>query len=377
MEMAEEWRSCGGAAEEEKSRREELLILAKDIVSHNIKHNAEVEACDLLIEIERLDLLLDFVEEVDHARVCLYLLSCSPLTPDPDNQILIKTAKDVYLKFSKQFEALRCAVMLNDVSMIREIFLSTEDMLMKKQMAILLGRHQIFLELTDVENADRLSELNSNANLHTYFHSLARELDIMEPKTPEGIYKSHLEQSRPFASASAPDSARMNLAAAFVNGFVNCGFGVDKMMNEMEDANRWFYKNKDFGMLSAAASQGLVWRWDIDAGLAQCDRFLYVNDDYIKAGTLLAIGLISSGIQDPCDPASALLMDHVHSDRATMRIGSILGLGLAYANSKRDMVVKNEDGGVVFELKKVLTDNKPSATPEVRCFLTVIFICMK
>ncbi|VDM29900.1 unnamed protein product [Toxocara canis] len=30
------------------------------------------------------------------------------------------------------------------------------------------------------------------------------------------------------------------------------------------------------------------------------------------------------------------------------------------------MVVKNEDGGVVFELKKVLTDNKPSATPEVK-----------
>lgn len=35
-------------------------------------------------------------------------------------------------------------------------------------------------------------------------------------------------------------------------------------------------------MLSAAASQGLVWRWDIDTGLAQCDRFLYVNDDFIK-----------------------------------------------------------------------------------------------
>lgn len=63
-------------------------------------------------------------------------------------------------------------------------------------MAIVLGRHQIFLEMGGIENSDRLSELNSNANLHTYFHSLARELDIMEPKTPEGIYKSHLEQSR-------------------------------------------------------------------------------------------------------------------------------------------------------------------------------------
>lgn len=36
------------------------------------------------------------------------------------------------------------------------------------------------------------------------------------------------------------------------------------------------------GMLSAAASQGLVYRWDIDGGLAACDRFLYVQEDFIK-----------------------------------------------------------------------------------------------
>lgn len=65
-------------------------------------------------------------------------------------------------------------------------------------MAILLGRQQIFLDMNGLENEDKLAELNSNANLHTYFHSLAKELDIMEPKTPEGIYKSHLEQSRQF-----------------------------------------------------------------------------------------------------------------------------------------------------------------------------------
>lgn len=84
-----------------------------------------------------------------------------------------------------------------------------------------------------------------------------------------------------------------------------------------------------------------------------------------QAGTLLAIGVISSGIQDPCDPASALLMDHVHSERPVMRIGAVLGLGLAYANSKRETVLKDEDTGVVYELKKVLTDGKPSATNEV------------
>ncbi|CAI2352032.1 unnamed protein product [Caenorhabditis sp. 36 PRJEB53466] len=362
MEMSEEWKKDTT----QDARKTELIQLTKDIVAHHMKHNAEVEACDLLIEIERLDLLLTYVQEVDHQRVCLYLLSCAPLTPDPDNIILIKTALQLYLKFNRYLEAARCAIMVNDVPQVRQIFAKTTDPLLRKQMAILLGRHQIFLDYEGAADSEALAELNSNAHLYEYFHSLARELDIMEPKTPEGIYKSHLEHSRPFGNSSQPDTTRMNLAAALVNGFVNCGFGVDKMMAETEEASRWFYKNKEYGMLTAAASQGLIWRWDIDTGLAQCDRFLYINDDYIKAGTLLAIGIISSGIQDACDPASALLLDHVQSDRSIMRVGSILGLGLAYANSKREAVTKNEERGVIFELKKVLSDQKPSAIPEVK-----------
>lgn len=46
----------------------------------------------------------------------------------------------------------------------------------------------------------------------------------------------------------------------------------------------YFYSKCDLGMLSAAASQGLILRWDIDSGLSQCDKFLYVSDEYIKVG---------------------------------------------------------------------------------------------
>uniref|UniRef100_A0A914Z170 26S proteasome non-ATPase regulatory subunit RPN1 C-terminal domain-containing protein n=1 Tax=Panagrolaimus superbus TaxID=310955 RepID=A0A914Z170_9BILA len=49
-----------------------------------------------------------------------------------------------------------------------------------------------------------------------------------------------------------------------------------------------------------------------------------------------------------------------------MRIGSIFGLGLAYANSKRETVSKKEEGGVIFELKKVLNDTRPSANAEIK-----------
>lgn len=115
---------------------------------------------------------------------------------------------------------------------------------MQMQMTLLLGRHQVFFEFDD----QKLSELNSNMNLHQYFHSLARELDIMEPKTPEAIYKTHLEHTRPFVNQIG-DSVRSILASSFVNGFVNCGFGIDKLLSEGENANRWFAKNREYGLL--------------------------------------------------------------------------------------------------------------------------------
>lgn len=104
--------------------------------------------------------------------------------------------------------------------------------------------------------------------------------------------------SGPFGGSGQIDSARQNLASTFVNGFVNAGFCADKLLTD--DANKWFYKNKDHGiflaslrlgsdisivvsgMMSASASQGLLYRWDVDNGLNHIDKFLYVNEDYIK-----------------------------------------------------------------------------------------------
>jgi len=49
----------------------------------------------------------------------------------------------------------------------------------------------------DENKYDEVNEIMCNSQLNTYFLNLARELDIMEPKTPEDVYKSHLENVRP------------------------------------------------------------------------------------------------------------------------------------------------------------------------------------
>uniref|UniRef100_A0A4W3HXI2 Proteasome 26S subunit ubiquitin receptor, non-ATPase 2 n=1 Tax=Callorhinchus milii TaxID=7868 RepID=A0A4W3HXI2_CALMI len=138
-------------------------------------------------------------------------------------------------------------------------------------------------------------------------------------------------------TGSQIDSARMNLASSFVNGFVNAAFGQDKLLTE--DGNKWLYKNKDHGMLSAAASLGMILLWDVDGGLTQIDKYLYSSEDYIKSGALLACGIVNSGVRNECDPALALLSDYVLHNSNTMRIGAIFGLGLAYAGSNREDVL--------------------------------------
>ena len=42
----------------------------------------------------------------------------------------------------------------------------------------------------------------SNSHLNNNFLNLARELDIMEPKTPEDVYKSHLVIIKQIQSAN-------------------------------------------------------------------------------------------------------------------------------------------------------------------------------
>ena len=143
-------------------------------------------------------------------------------------------------------------------------------------------RQQHFLPDLDESEFDEVIEIMSNAPLNNNFLNLARELDIMDAKTPDDVYKSHLDNVRPVFGGSNVDSARQNLASSFVNGFVNAGFGQDKLL--MEDGQRWLYKNKEHGMMSATASIGLILLWDVDGGLTQIDKYLYSPEDYIKAG---------------------------------------------------------------------------------------------
>ena len=75
----------------------------------------------------------------------------------------------------------------------------------------------------------------------------------------------------------------------------------------MTPDNEWLYKNKEHGMMSAAASLGSILLWNVEEGLTQVDKFLYSSEDYVKAGAALVVGILSCGVRNDADPALALL----------------------------------------------------------------------
>ncbi len=317
-----------------------LIDLARTLVPYFLSHNAEADAVDILSELERIEELPQWLDENTYARVCLYMVSMVNLLTYPEDQQFLRTAHDIYTSYNKLPQAMVLAIRLNDQELIRKDFESTTDLALKKQMALLCARQQIWLEAPSESEEDQaIVECISNEKLPNHFKSLAKELNILDPKMPEDIYKSHLESSRT-AGLTNVDSARHNLASAFVNAFTNAGFGNDKMMlNSGEgDKTSWVWKTKDDGMLSTTASLGMLVRWDIESGLDQIDKYTYASEDQIKAGALLAIGILNSGVRIDAEPALALLSgdENIGSKNVPTRMASIMGLGLACAGTNKD-----------------------------------------
>ena len=322
---------------------QDLVELARTLVPYFLSHNAEADAVDILSELERIQEIPQYLDENTYPRVCLYMVSMVNLLTYPEDQQFLRTAHDIYKSYKKLPQAMVLAIRLNDIDLIHQDYESTEDLALKKQMALLVARQQIWLEPTlDAEgDPDELACLN-NAKLPEYFQTLAKELNILEPKMPEDIYKSHLESTRT-AGLTNVDSARHNLASAFVNAFTNAGFGNDKMMMVEGENTSWVWKTKDDGMMATAASIGMLAQWDLlNVGLEKVNSFLDAEDKQIKAGGYLAVGIMNSGIRDDTDSTLSLLGvdESLGSKSVQVRMASIMGLGLAYANSNREDVLE-------------------------------------
>lgn len=237
------------------------------------------------------------------------------------------------MRLQKYVNALLIAQKLDNQDLVNEVMSSCTDRVELKQLCLMLGRQRTNYVTEDEE----LFKIISNEKLSEHFRALARDLDTLEPKTPEQIFKSHLEEKK---NEGKIDSFKENLGATYCNAFLNAGYGTDKLITGAGDDDEWIWKNKDSGMTAAAASLGLILMWDIDEGFSKIDKYMESSNDLIKAGAYMAVGMINSGIKNDNDPVFALLSEHVESDNEHIKIGALMGLSFAYAGSGREDILE-------------------------------------
>lgn len=320
----------------------DLVDLALVLVPMYIKSNAEADAVDLMSELEIIEEIPRFVDKDTYARVCLYMVSMVNLLTYPDNETFLRTAHKIYIEYEQFTQAMVLAIRLHDVHLIRADFNKTKNPALKKQLAYLIARQRIVLDFPEDTRDDQdISDCLSNLKLSDHFKALGKELNILDPKTTEDIYKSHLESSR-VAGMTSLDSARHNLSAALVNAFVNAGFGKDKMMLVDGEKETWVWKTKADGMMSTVASMGTLMLWDVENGLDKIDKYTYSSDPEICAGAMLAIGVMNSGICVDSEPTLALLGDaeKLHHSNPLIRTACLMGLGLSYAGSNKEELLE-------------------------------------
>lgn len=98
-----------------------------DIVKFDCKFHAEIQACDLLMEIDKLEILPAFIDKSIYSRVCLYLQCCAKYVDDIEAEKITKLIASQYTRFEEYSKALIVAINLNCSEMVDDIFRKCTD----------------------------------------------------------------------------------------------------------------------------------------------------------------------------------------------------------------------------------------------------------
>ncbi|KAF2551341.1 hypothetical protein F2Q68_00033379 [Brassica cretica] len=129
----------------EEAPIDDLMELVQQIVAFHMKHNAETEAVDLLMDVEDLDLLLEHVDKTNFKRTCNYLTSAAKYLPGPDDMLVLDISYMIYMTFEEYPNALQIALFLDNTQYVKQVFTSCADLLRKKQFCYMIARHALAL----------------------------------------------------------------------------------------------------------------------------------------------------------------------------------------------------------------------------------------
>ena len=218
-ELGQEWMTRSESQPPQTT--DDLLELVHVIVPFHIRQHSEHEAIDLLLEVDHLGEILNFVDAASAPRICRYLLSCADFLPEGEEAEVLNVAERVCRKADMWPDALRCAARTGDPEAVQQVFNDAPDGVVKKQLALMAGSLQLNITTDDEE----LQGLCGNSRLSSWFLQLAKDLNVSEAKHPDEIVKSSDTRL-----AGGMEDAKKNLSTSIISALTNAGHCNDKVL---------------------------------------------------------------------------------------------------------------------------------------------------
>ena len=158
-------------------------------------------------------------------------------------------------------------------------------------------------------------------------------MELLEPKHPEDVFKSHLEDKK-VQNSKKIESSKINMAYSIASAFINAGFGTEVLLSKKD--SDWIYKNKEQGIQCLLSGIGLINIWDYLEGPNKVYELAgkKETDIYKRTGRNIGLGVCLCGIHDENDVAVAVLLDELSDKNLDVKISAVFGLGLAAAGSQ-------------------------------------------
>jgi len=99
----------------------------------------------------------------------------------------------------------------------------------------------------------------------------------------------------------------------------------------------------------------MIHMWDFDSGSQELDKYMSKDNEHQKAGGILGMGVLMSGLRSEFDPVWSTVQEHINDSRPLVKNCAALSLAIAYAGSSREDIISH--------LKTVIED--PSQSIEV------------
>jgi 26S proteasome regulatory subunit N1 len=164
-------------------------------------------------------------------------------------------------------------------------------------------------------------------------------LELLEPKHPESVFKSHLEDKK--SDSKKLESYKINMAYSIASSFINAGFGTEVLLSKKD--SDWIFKNKEEGLTCMLAGLGLVNIWDYLEGPGKLYEYAgnKETDIYKRAGRNMGLGISLSNIHDDNDIAVAVLLEELQDKNLNIKISALFGLGLAAAGTQNEKLLNS------------------------------------